>query len=249
MVVASVAAAWLIITFLPGHRNFAGAAEANAAGSTRLQVNVSDAGVTLNRGLDSRVHVSAHGTYSSTKPSISATSANSITTVNASCPGSASHAIGSFHQRCQLDVVITVPVNLAVQLADDNGPITASNLSGALQLRSVNGAVTVSNSSGPLTLHSENGEIDVNRARSGRVAATSENGSINATFATAPTSVTATTQNGAIDIAVPTDSPYAVHAIGGTGSSKIDIPRSATANRKISASTQNGDIYVHPLDG
>lgn len=234
MIIAGVIAAWNIVLVLPGYHSYASATDAPAA--TRLNVQSQDATIILQPGSGHRVRVSATGKYSSHRPLLSAHTANSETRVIAQCQGR--------NTRCNLTIRIGLPANLDVTAHSDDGMIQARQLTGSLRLSTINGDIDVSGSSGPLSLQTQNSGIYVERSRSRRLTATSENGGVTAEFDVPPDLVSASSQNGTVDLTVPSQESYAVDTHTTNGHSDVGVPNSATATRKLIATTVNADVVV-----
>jgi len=78
------------------------------------------------------------------------------------------------------------------------------------------------------------------------VTLTSAAGPITAAFTAVPTSVTASTNAGAITLSVPGSAIYQVHAHTYVGSSAVTVQQSATSGSVITASSDLGNVKVKP---
>ncbi|MFC1400128.1 DUF4097 family beta strand repeat-containing protein [Streptacidiphilus cavernicola] len=138
--------------------------------------------------------------------------------VSVSCSGGA--LLGSLN--CQADVRLQVPAGTAVDSVTDSGPVVVNRVSGAVNLRSRSGPLTVSDVSGPLTLSSDSGPVEGDGLRSATVAVHSSSGPQSLNFASAPQSVTADSDSGPIDVALPRNTHYQATASSRSGPASVD---------------------------
>jgi len=208
---------------------------------TSVSVDVPSAAFTFRPSTDGLVHLSAHGTYLGRKPTLSAETSGGVTTITGGCSD-------QWFSFCSLDVTVTLPESLALTVQGTNGGITASGLTGPLRLDTTNGAIETTGSQGVVDLHTTNGAIRVVDAASGQVTATTTNGSVDASFVAAPTTVVATSTNGSITIRVPVDGvSYFVSARTTNGNTDTaSVPNDRTSTRTITAATTNGNVRVEP---
>ncbi len=129
--------------------------------------------------------------------------------------------------RCAVGFRITVPAGLDVTVQTNNGDIDLQGLSGSIDLTT------------------NNGEIDGTRIDAGSVQATSDNGDVNLTFSTAPDDVVAYSDNGDVTIEVPpTDDDYQVDASSDNGHVQVAVPTDPQAQRTINAESGNGNVHA-----
>jgi hypothetical protein len=158
--------------------------------------------------------------------------------VHSSCPS-------LFSQYCSVDYVVEMPAALALDVSSGNGRITASDLTGVVSLAADNGRVEADRLDGDLRLSSDNGRVTGRDLRSPGVDADSDNGRVELSFAVAPRSVTATSDNGSVDLVVPDDSTaYRVDAASDNGSVTVGVDQSRDSSRTITALSDNGSIRV-----
>ncbi len=130
-------------------------------------------------------------------------------------------------RQCSVGFRVVVPAELDVVIETDNGRVGVDGLAGTLRIASDNGAVV--------------GE----RLDATVVRATSHNGRIQLDFATAPTDVEATTDNGSIAIVVPDgEEIYAVDTDSANGSIDVAVRADPAAERHITARSNNGAIDI-----
>lgn len=239
-VLVAVVAWGLITVVLPGHRSFSYTADTGVAAGGGLRVETNNAAVTLAPSPDGQVHITAQGTYTTTAPTVGHSTAGDTTTITASC---ASTSVN----RCSLDVQVLLPAALAVTADAGDGQFTARDLTGPLNLTTSNGTIQTERTTGALALHTTNGTIDVASARSPRVSATTQNGTVTLGFAAPPTAVQATTTNGVVDIAVP-PAAYYITTHTTNGGIQTELPSDRYAAHTITATTSNGGIRVHPTN-
>jgi DUF4097 and DUF4098 domain-containing protein YvlB len=134
---------------------------------------------------------------------------------------------GGWLSRCSVGFDVTVPAGLDVDVRTDNGPIFVDGVAGRVDLETDNGAIEAT------TLEADD------------VAARTDNGRILLQFDAAPTSVEATSDNGAIAIRFPDDgADYDVDASSDNGPRDIAVRTDPTAERRIVVGSDNGAIDV-----
>ncbi|MEV0096914.1 DUF4097 family beta strand repeat-containing protein [Streptomyces sp. NPDC050738] len=147
---------------------------------------------------------------------------------------------------CEARHEVKVPRGVTVTVQADNGAVTATGFSTSLKLRSDNGRVTVRDSSGPLDLNSDNGKVEGEGITSKSVVADSNNGSVRLTLASVPDRVETSSNNGAVEIALPGGSgvTYQVSTKTSNGDVHVDVPRSDTSAHVVRATSDNGEVTV-----
>lgn len=140
---------------------------------------------------------------------------------------------------------VKVPRGVAVAVQDDNGNVTASGFDTALKIRSDNGAVKITDSSGPLELGSDNGEVVAEGVTAKRIVATSDNGSVRLALGAVPDRVESSSDNGKILIELPgAGAPYAVSAKSNNGDIDVDVPTDDDSAHIVTARSDNGKVTV-----
>ena len=135
-------------------------------------------------------------------------------------------------QGCKVGFRVVVPADFDVAVDTDNGRIGVDAISGTLDLETDNGAI-------------EADGIDADE-----VSARTDNGRIRLAFDTAPSTVEALTDNGAIVIRLPDDGErYDVSATSDNGHVDVDIATGDGANRRVVADSDNGAIDIEYLNG
>jgi hypothetical protein len=233
LVVVAGAGAWLVTSALPAHKKYTSTHTVSAASSTLLRVDT-HGGVTLHAGHDSQVHVTATGDYADNPPKVSVSSSGKTTTVTGSCGDD-----------CSLNLQITLPAALAAEVSSGDGQITASDLSGRLALTTESGAIDLTNPQGPLVLSTADGQVEVKDAKPTAFEAKSEQGEVRATFATAPTTVDVTTDQGGVDLTLPPHAGYYIQAQSKSGTPHITLPVDRNAKHTVTVRTDEGGVEIH----
>ncbi|WP_299531302.1 DUF4097 family beta strand repeat-containing protein [uncultured Streptomyces sp.] len=146
---------------------------------------------------------------------------------------------------CEARYTVKVPDGVAVNVDGDNGKITATGFDTPLELSSDNGGVVVRDVSGPLKLRSQNGSVDAKNISGASVEARSDNGEVRLEFAAVPDLVDVVSQNGRIDIDLPSGrDAYAVDADADNGDVDVDVPRDSTSHHVVKVRSDNGGITV-----
>ncbi|OLT33234.1 hypothetical protein BJF79_08125 [Actinomadura sp. CNU-125] len=145
---------------------------------------------------------------------------------------------------CAVRYEVLVPRGVAVGVQGQNGTISAAGFAAALSIRSTNGAIRVDGATGPLDLRTESGEVRSTATGSQRLSATTQNGTVDLSFAAAPTQATVTTENGEVNMTVPR-TPYKVTTTTDSGDVRADVPTDASAPRSITVRTESGAIALN----
>ncbi|MFI6517775.1 DUF4097 family beta strand repeat-containing protein [Spirillospora sp. NPDC050679] len=149
---------------------------------------------------------------------------------------------------CAVRYQVLVPRGLPVDVQGQNGTVSATGFGAALRIRTSNGGIKVDAPTGPLDLRTENGEVRSTATRSPRVSATTQNGEVDLSFATPPDQVAVTTENGEVKVTVPR-AAYQVTTRTDSGDVHADIPSDASAPRSITARTDSGAITLNTAAG
>jgi Putative adhesin len=177
-------------------------------------------------------------TWSLGRPTITSNLDGGLLSMGSSCPFSV--GLG-----CSGHVRLVVPSGLSVTVHDSDGSLTLRNLGGTVDLSTSDGSIHAKNLSGKLTLHSSDGSLTATGLTSPTVAATTSDGSVHLTFAAPPSSVTASSSDGSLDIVVPKDgTAYDVTATTGDGSRNISVPTDSSSEHKMTLRTSDGSIHV-----
>jgi hypothetical protein len=177
-------------------------------------------------------------TWSLGKPSISNRQDGDLLSIRSSCPFSV--GLG-----CTGHVRLVVPKTLEVQVHGSDGSLTLRNLSGPVDLSTSDGSINTSNLTGAMKLHTSDGSLVATGIRSKEVEATTSDGSVRLSFVVAPSSVTAHTSDGSIEVIVPDDgTAYNVEATTSDGSRTISVPTDQGSARGMKLSTSDGSIRV-----
>ncbi|GAA4074741.1 DUF4097 family beta strand repeat-containing protein [Streptomyces shaanxiensis] len=233
LVVVAGTGAWLVTNALPAHKKYSSTHTANAAPDSLLRVDT-HGGVTLHAGHDSKVQVTATGDYADNPPKVSVSSSGKTTTVTGSCGDD-----------CSLNLDITLPAALAAEISSGDGQITGSDLTGRLALTTEAGAIDLTGPKGPLVLHTTSGQVDVKDAGPTAFQAKTEQGEVRATFATAPTTVDVTTDQGNVDLTLPPHAGYYIQAQSESGTPHITLPVDRDAKHTVTVRTDEGGVEIH----
>jgi hypothetical protein len=161
--------------------------------------------------------------------------------LHGSCP-----VLGSMW--CRVTYRIEVPRDLAIEVEADNGRVGVSNVDGDLRVESDNGSIELSDISGRITVESDNGRISGRNLINSVTSADTNNGRIELSFSEPPDTVTASGDNGSIEVVVPEiDSGYDVTADTSNGSDEILVNDNPESPHKIRLETDNGSITVRSV--
>lgn len=159
--------------------------------------------------------------WSFTEPDPRIEVVDGVLTVRDGCPRD--RFLGS----CRVDVTVTVPEDVPVDLT------------------AINGAVRIVGRSGPVEAGSTNGELSLLRSTSTTVRLVTVNGSVEVELLAAPQDVLAETTNGGVTVTVPAGA-YAVTAGTTNGPVGVEVRDDPTATNRIVARSVNGPVRVLP---
>lgn len=129
---------------------------------------------------------------------------------------------------CGVDVQVTVPEGLPVELTNASGDVVADGLGDRV--------LTVVAGSGDVTAH----DLEVDE-----LSATTESGGVSASFASDPFAVKATTDSGGIDVTLPGgDEGYQVDVRTESGDVSQDVESEDDAQRFVRLHSDSGDVRL-----
>lgn len=131
---------------------------------------------------------------------------------------------------CKADLRIAVPAELAVDVRTDTGRITAVDLAG------------------DLLLASDIGTVRATGLRSPAVDARSDAGEVRLVFASAPRLVSARSDVGRVEVAVPEGDAYRVDGRSDAGRVRIEVRTDPLAERTITAASDARGVLVRYLE-
>jgi hypothetical protein len=176
--------------------------------------------VTITGSQRSTVSVTEQVQFSARPPAMTRTLAGKTLTLGYRCPD---------ESMCSASYDIQVPRGVAVRVSSGVGEIRLSALAGTVTAKSGTGLISAAD------LTSRTASFTTNL------------GEINAVFVTAPTTVHATTNLGAINLRVPGTVSYDVNAPPGElGSAIITIPQSSSSRHVIDAVCNMGSLLIGP---
>ena len=148
---------------------------------------------------------------------------------------------------CVIAVEIAAPPGVTATVLSGGGTITVSGIAGA-DLYSDGGPVTVIGVRGTLEINSGTGPAIADDLSASRATISTNGGSADIGYSTAPDTVAITTGGGSARLDVP-GGPYALTANSGGGPETVGITTSATAARSLTISTGGGPLIISPGAG
>lgn len=146
---------------------------------------------------------------------------------------------------CATHYRITVPAGLTVDASTDNGRLSISDVTGTVLADSDNGRVELVRLTGDVIASTDNGRLVGTGLRSGSVDVDSDNGSVSLTFAAPPSIVSATSDNGRVEVVVPdTTDTYRVDLQTDDGATDVGVRTDPASDRSIHAESDNGSVTV-----
>jgi hypothetical protein len=147
--------------------------------------------------------------------------------------------------RCRADFDVTVPAVVSVDGSTSNGSISVTAIEGPISVTTSNGPITIDATPSTIFARTSNGPITGSGLSGENVEVSTSNGRIVLEFDQPPTSLRATTSNGAIEVTLPPDAPpYSVDTSTSNGRVVTDIRTDPTAAGSIVARTSNGNITL-----
>jgi hypothetical protein len=190
-----------------------------AARVTAVVINGGSGSIDVAGSSRSTVAVSQQVSYSGKPPAAAHALRGTTLTLSYSCPD---------EPLCGVSYAVQVPASVAVTVATGTGQVTLTSLAGTVAARADAGLITADD------------------MRSAVASFKSNAGGVEATFAVAPRTLTATTDVGPITLTVPGSVGYRLTTHTIVGTSTVTVRRSDDAAHSISASSDLGSISVSP---
>jgi hypothetical protein len=150
---------------------------------------------------------------------------------------------GDFHGNMGVRYVIHVPRHVELsRISSSNGSIHVENIEGRAALKTSNGPVRVESLHGPLTVNTSNGPVTVDSI-SGEMGLRTSNGAIRADHVAA--GMEANTSNGSITVQFDDQAPVSAAPLKfETNNGRIDITLPTSPKSDLRAHTSNSSITV-----
>lgn len=209
-----------------------------AAPLTRIitNVDVGDVIVIAAATTVTTVHVEAEAQWSKNRPEVTFRQEGETFYTEVSCEDR--------DPNCRVDITITVPRGVAVEVNGGETSITASSLRAAATLLTGDGDIDVKEMSGALTLKTRDGEIRGSLLSSKFMDAGALDGKVDLTFADGAEDVTIGTRDGDVLLTVPRDN-YRVEAAT-DGKLMVGVMTLATAGKHLVVQSHAGNITIQP---
>jgi hypothetical protein len=178
---------------------------------TQLRVVAPAAGVTLVPDRRDEVIVQPRLAWDFGQPAVTQAVQGKTLQVTGSCPGPKAF------EDCQVDLVIHVPVNLAVDVSAGTGSISVSGLSGPLHLAVTSGSIMMTRVSGPVWASAGSGSVAGSGMKSAALNAVIGSGSLRLRLFTAPGDLTLAIGSGSASVTIPHGTRVRVSASAGAG--------------------------------
>jgi hypothetical protein len=149
-----------------------------------------------------------------------------------------------FSQFCTVTFTFHVPRGMDLDVHADQS-IEADTIDGDAVLAADAGHVEVTRMTGHLQLDSDAGLVSGTVLTSEQVQASSDAGRVELEFDTPPTSVTADSDAGSVEIVVPDDgADYRVYADSDASSDDVTVDQRSDVDRNVSATSDAGSVTV-----
>jgi hypothetical protein len=208
--------------------------------STRLVIDDSTSDLRLIPGSGSGIQVRRGVSGTAAKPGHSSWTLNGDTLrLGIDCSGLVFHCGSTFQ--------VAVPPDVPVVVHSGSGNDTVSGLSGSVVIDGGSGNVQLSDTSGPLQVSTGSGSITASAIRSPTMRATSNQGSVDISFAAAPQLADLSCMAGNAKARVPVAGHrYHVLATSGTGTARSKVPDNRQSSSIVRVSSGNGNATVLP---
>lgn len=161
-----------------------------------------------------------------------------VLSITSSCPFSV--GLG-----CSGHIRLAVPRGIEVRASTGDGSLTVRDLDGSVDLSGSDGRILATNLTGRVSLRSSDGSIEATGLRSDEVDAVTSDGSVRLSFEVSPSSVTARTSDGSVEIVVPRDGmAYDVTATTSDGARVVSVPTDPSSSHRMELHTSDGSIRV-----
>ncbi|WP_436737980.1 DUF4097 family beta strand repeat-containing protein [Streptomyces sp. BBFR102] len=150
---------------------------------------------------------------------------------------------------CAARYTVTLPKDMAVSLDSSNGAVDSVGLTQSQEISSSNAAVKVENASGDVRLKVRDGNAEAIGISAGRLAAETRNGRLKVVFTEPPRKVTASTDNGNVNVTLPPgDDRYQVRVDAENGRADSSVKDTPGAERTVDVRSSNGSARVDQAD-
>ncbi|MBL0776457.1 MULTISPECIES: DUF4097 family beta strand repeat-containing protein [Streptomyces] len=150
---------------------------------------------------------------------------------------------------CAARYTVTLPENLAVSLTSSNGSVDSVGLTQSQEIESSNAAVKVEKASGDVSLKVRDGNTEAIGISAGLLTAETRNGRLKVVFTEPPRKVTASTDNGNVNVTLPPgEDRYQIRVDAENGRSDSSVKNSPGAERSIEVRSTNGSARIDQAD-
>ena len=151
---------------------------------------------------------------------------------------------------CRVSYEISLPASLDVRIDADDGSVDVIGVAGDVDVDNDDGSIELTGLDGTLTASNDDGRIVGEDLRSANVTADTDDGRVSLTFAAAPTSVVATSNNGSVTVVVPDDGEaYRLDMQTDNGSRDEAVRTDPSSPRSIVIRTDNGSVAARTSGG
>jgi len=204
-----------------------------------VEVNVGTGSVVIERGSGSDAVVDTSGARGVSSPTDDEHLHGGALVITSTCGST------FFSNHCVRNYVVRVPSTVSVVAGSDQGDVTATGIDGALRLHSDQGDVTVRGGRSPVAMSSDQGDVTATGLGTRSVKAHSDQGNVTLRFLVAPVHVTASSDQGDVDVRLPRGPvAYRVQVGSDQGNASNEIDTDPTSGRTVHASSTQGNVTV-----
>lgn len=201
----------------------------------RVEVDVTGS-VHIRGGAADEASLRRRSTFGVHRPTVRQDLVDGLLTIRVQCPGGISVV-------CDNRVDLVVPADAAVSVRGLGTHVT--DVSGAVEIRSSAGEVELVRVAGRISADVGGGAINGRDLRTTEVTADAAAGSVDLTFAVAPTDVDARSGAGSVIVTIPRgEEAYRVDADAGAGEDVVRVATDPASDRVIRANAGAGSVEV-----
>jgi DUF4097 and DUF4098 domain-containing protein YvlB len=184
---------------------------------------------------DDATVVDVTSSFSGEAPEVSAVVTDGVLTIDDGC---------GERDDCSVDLLITVPESVDIEVRSGDGDVDISTITGSLQIAAGDGNVRLNTVEGTMDVTTGDGYIFGTRMESPSGAYTTGSGDIDLAFDEIIADLTIEAGDGDVSIQLP-EAPYDFQTDAGDGDVDLRLDSEAGAANVVRVTTGNGDIDVY----
>ncbi|MYW65431.1 DUF4097 family beta strand repeat protein [Streptomyces sp. SID8379] len=139
---------------------------------------------------------------------------------------------------------VEVPRGVALVVDNGDGSVRASGFESGLDITTRDGSVRVTDTSGPLRLRGQDASLRASGVDARRVSVDTQDGSADIALRTAPDRVAARSEDGALTLTLPGTAQYKVTTGTDDGAVDVSVPTDPRSAHQVTAHAQDGKVTL-----